>query len=278
MKIGIVGLGLIGGSLAKSIKARTSHTVYATDTNEETMLLARMCGAYDKPLDSTSIGECELIILALCPSVAISWTREHASEIAKGSILSDVCGVKRTVVPALTEIADKNEFYYVGAHPMAGKERGKFQNSTDDLFVGASLILTPDTSTPSSVLGTICELSSDIGFARNVFSTPEEHDRIISYTSQLPHVISNAYVKSPESHKNRGFSAGSFKDLSRVALLDENMWTELFMENRDFLSEQLDILIENLQKYSQAIKSGDADTLRELLKEGREIKSSVGGH
>lgn len=278
MKIGIVGLGLIGGSLAKSIKSKTSHTVYAFDINEETMLLARMCGAYDKRLDDENLGECDLVILAIRPGDAVDWAKENASKIAKGAILTDVCGIKRAIVPEFKRIAKENGFFYVGAHPMAGKERGRFQNSTDDLFVGASLILVPDPDIPSGILGTLCEFSSDIGFARNVFSNPEEHDRIIAYTSQLPHILSSAYVKSPEAQKNRGFSAGSFNDLSRVALLDENMWTELFMANSDFLADQLDILSENLKKYSKAVKERDADTLKELLREGRELKSSAGGH
>ncbi len=278
MKIGIVGLGLMGGSIAKSVKARTSHTVYATDINEETMLLARLCGAYDAPLSDENIGECDLVIVALSPSAAISWARENASKMAKGTIISDICGVKRAVVPAFSEIAEKNRLFYVGTHPMAGKERGKFQNSSDDLFVGASMILVADKNTPMQAMETLSILATDIGFARNVFSGADDHDRIIAYTSQLPHIISSAYIKSPEAQLNRGFSAGSFKDLSRVALLDETMWTELFMSNDDYLIEQLDIIAENLQKYITALKSRDAEALKELLKEGRELKSSAGGN
>ncbi len=278
MKIGIVGLGLMGGSIAKSVKARTSHTVYATDINEETMLLARLCGAYDAPLTDENIGKCDLVIVALSPSAAISWAKENAPKMEKGAIISDICGIKRAVVPKFSEIAERNGLYYVGTHPMAGKERGKFQNSTNDLFVGASMILVADKNTPMSAMETLSTLATDIGFARNVFSTPDDHDRIIAYTSQLPHIVSSAYIKSPEAQLNRGFSAGSFKDLSRVALLDETMWTELFMANDDYLVEQLDILAENLQKYITAIKSRDAEALKALLKEGRELKSSAGGN
>ena len=278
MKIGIVGLGLIGGSIAKSLKARTSHTVYATDINEETMLLARICGAYDAPLSDGNSEECDIVILALCPSIALSWAKENAHKIAKGSVLADICGVKRAVVGEFAQIAEQNRFNYIGTHPMAGKERGKFQNSSEDLFVGASMILIPTDKTPIEATEKLSILSSDIGFARVVISNAEEHDRIIAYTSQLPHIISSAYIKSPEAQLNRGFSAGSFRDLSRVALLDENMWTELFLANDDHLLSQLEILSDNLQKYIEAIKSRDADTLRTLLKEGRELKSSAGGN
>lgn len=278
MKIGVVGLGLIGGSIAKSIKSKTSHTVYAYDIDEETMLLGRLCGAYDAPLSDDNIGSCDTVILALCPNTAMSWASENAHKIAKGALLADICGVKRAVLPFFSSIASKNGFYYVGTHPMAGKERGKFQNSTEDLFVGASMILVPSESSNDTVLETLSTLSTDIGFARVVISSADDHDRIIAYTSQLPHILSNAYIKSPEAQLNRGFSAGSFRDLSRVALLDENMWTELFMENDDYLVEQLDILAENLQKYIDAIKKRDSEALRELLKEGRELKASAGGN
>ena len=278
MKIGIVGLGLIGGSIAKSLKAKTSHTVYASDINEETMLLARMLGSYDAPLSDDNIGECDIVILALCPSTAVAWAQENAHKIAKSATLADICGVKRAVFDKLSTIAKENGFYYIGTHPMAGKERGKFQNATDDLFEGASMIIVPEESTPLDKVETFSALCLDMGFARNVFSDCESHDKIIAYTSQLPHIISNAYIKSPEAQLNRGFSAGSFKDLSRVALLDENMWTELFLSNADYLGEQLEIFANNLQKYADAIKAGDADTLRELLKEGRELKSTAGGN
>ncbi len=278
MKIGIVGLGLIGGSIAKCLKTKTSHTVYATDINEETMLLARMLGSYDSPLSDGNIGECDIVILALCPSTALNWAQENAHKIAKNAIVADVCGVKRAVFDELSAIAKENGFYYIGTHPMAGKERGKFQNASDDLFNGASMIIIPGKDTPPESIETFSVLCLDIGFARNVFSDCESHDRIIAYTSQLPHIISNAYIKSPEAQLNRGFSAGSFKDLSRVALLDENMWTELFLDNADFLGEQLEIFSENLKKYATAIKARDADTLRALLKEGRELKSTAGGN
>ncbi len=278
MKIAIVGLGLIGGSIAKSIKAKTSHSVFATDINDETMLLARMHGAYDKALTDENLGECDLVILALCPESALNWARENASKMREKAVICDVCGVKRAVFDEFSKIADENGVYYVGTHPMAGKERGKFQNSSTDLFDGASMILVPSKNAPPALIEEVANLSLDIGFARNVFSNPEDHDRIIAYTSQLPHIISSSYVKSPEAQLNRGFSAGSFKDISRVALLDENMWTELFLDNGDFLGEQIDIIIEHLQKYAAAIKTKDADTLRALLKEGRELKSTAGGN
>ena len=278
MKIAIVGLGLIGGSMAKSIKAKTAHTVYGADLDRETMTLARMCGAIDGPLTEDTLPQCDLVLVAICPAAAIRWVEEHADKIGTQAILVDLCGVKRVVVQALAPIAQAHGFAYIGGHPMAGKERGGFTAATDDLFDGASMILTPDQRTDMQLLETLKAFFLDLGFAGLTFSDPEEHDRIIAFTSQLAHITSSAYVKSPEAQRRRGFSAGSFRDMTRVARLDETMWTELFLDDADYLVKELDILIENLSAYSQALKSGDAEQVRALLREGRELKATAGGN
>ena len=278
MKIGIVGLGLIGGSMAKSIQARTAHTVYGTDLDHETMALARMCGAIDAPLTEENLPLCDLILVAIRPAAAIHWVEEHAALIGKSAILVDLCGVKRTVVAGITPIAEAHGFAYIGGHPMAGRERGGFTSSTDSLYVGASMILTPDKRTDMKLLETLQDFFLDIGFATLTCSDPEEHDRIIAFTSQLAHIVSSAYVKSPEAQRRRGFSAGSFADMTRVARLDEDMWTELFLDDADYLTRELDILIQKLTDYSDALKTKNADHLRALLKEGRERKAAAGGN
>lgn len=278
MNVGIVGLGLIGGSMAKSVKARTAHTVWGADLDQETMALARMSGAIDAALTEENLPRCDLILVAICPGAAIRWVRDHADKIAKSAILVDLCGVKRVVVEALTPIAEERGFAYIGGHPMAGRERGGFTASSEDLYVGASMILTPDKRTDMQLLETLKAFFLDVGFAGLTFSDPEEHDRIIAFTSQLAHITSSAYVKSPEAQRRRGFSAGSFQDMTRVARLDENMWTELFLDDADYLIKELDILIQNLQDYSDALKSGDAERVRALLKEGREKKATAGGN
>nr|WP_325181762.1 prephenate dehydrogenase/arogenate dehydrogenase family protein [uncultured Oscillibacter sp.] len=277
MNVGIVGLGLIGGSMAKSVKARTAHTVFGTDLDQETMALARMSGAIDAPLTEENLPQCDLILVAICPGAAVRWVRDHADRIAKSAILVDLCGVKRVVVEALTPVAQEHGFAYIGGHPMAGRERGGFTASSEDLYAGASMILTPDERTDMHLLETLKVFFLDIGFAGLTFSDPEEHDRIIAFTSQLAHITSSAYVKSPEAQRRRGFSAGSFQDMTRVARLDENMWTELFLDDADYLVKELDILIGNLTAYSDALKSGDAERVRALLKEGRERKATAGG-
>ena len=278
MNVGIVGLGLIGGSMAKSIKARTSHTVWGVDLDAETMTMARMCGAVDAPLTSENLSRCDLILVAIRPGAAIEWVRRNADTISKSAILVDLCGVKRVVVESIAPIAEQHGFAYIGGHPMAGKERGGFTSSTDSLYVGASMILTPDRRTDMQLLETLKAFFLDIGFAGLTFSDPEEHDRIIAFTSQLAHIVSSAYVKSPEAQRRRGFSAGSFQDMTRVARLDEDMWTELFLDDADYLTKELDIFIENLSAYSAALKDKNAETLHALLKDGREKKATAGGN
>ena len=278
MIVGIVGLGLIGGSMAKSIKNRTAHTVYGADLNAETMTMARMCGAMDAPLTAENLPQCDLVLVAIRPGAAVEWVRQNAEHMSKSAILVDLCGVKRTVVKAITPIAAEHGFAYIGGHPMAGRERGGFTAATDDLYVGASMILTPDERTDMQLLETLKAFFLDLGFAGLTFSTPEEHDRIIAFTSQLAHITSSAYVKSPEAQKRRGFSAGSFQDMTRVARLDEDMWTELFLDDADYLTGELEVLVGHLTEYLDALKARDADTLRALLRDGREKKATAGGN
>lgn len=277
MNIGIVGLGLIGGSMAKSLSSRTAHTVFGIDINAETMMLARLCGAIEGELNDDTLKGCDMVIVALRPHTAVEWVKAHAPLIRRESLVIDLCGVKRAVCAAIAPIAAEYGFSYIGGHPMAGKERGRFINSTDSLFDGASMILTPFGDVDATLPGRLDSFFTDIGFARVVYTIPEEHDRIIAYTSQLAHIVSNAYVRSPDAQRQRGFSAGSFMDLTRVAYLDEDMWTELFLDNADFLTEQLEIFSENLAEYLDALRDRDAERLRDLLRDGREKKSLAGG-
>ena len=278
MNVGIVGLGLIGGSMAKSIKVRTAHTVWGVDLDAETMTLSRLSGAIDGMLTPENLPQCDLVLVAIRPAAAVRWVSENAHLIRKTAILVDLCGVKRNVCEKLAPIAKEAGFAYIGGHPMAGRERGGFVHSSEELFTGASMILTPDQNTDMRMLETLKSFFTDIGFAGLTFSTPEEHDRIIAYTSQLAHLVSSAYIKSPEAQRRRGFSAGSFRDMTRVAHLDEAMWTELFLDDADYLTEQLEILIDHLNEYREALTAHDAEKLQALLKDGREKKATAGGN
>ena len=238
-------------------------------------MLARMCGAIDGPLTEENLPQCDLILVAIRPQAAVDWVREHAGQIGKSAILVDLCGVKRVVVEQIAPVAEEHGFAYIGGHPMAGKERGGFTASADDLYVGASMILTPDKRTDMKLLETLQAFFLDVGFAKLTFSQPEEHDRIIAFTSQLAHIVSSAYVKSPAAAEHRGFSAGSFRDMTRVAYLNERMWAELFMLNREDLREEIQGLIDRLRLYEAALDTGDEEGLTALLREGREAKTAL---
>lgn len=277
MKVAIVGLGLIGGSLAKAIKAQGSHEVFGEDAREETMIMAKMSGAIDGELTEEILSDCDLIFLAVPPSAILAWTKEKAPLIPKKATLVDLCGIKRSICSSLAPLAKEHGFSYIGGHPMAGKEVSGFTHADADLFRGASMILTPDETTDMDMLEELKTFFLDIGFERLVFSTPEEHDRILSYTSQLAHITSSAYIKSPTAQSQFGFSAGSYRDMTRVAKLDENLWTELFLGNTDHLTKELKDLILHLSQYLDALEGEDAPRLRELLAEGRELKATAGG-
>lgn len=277
MKIGIVGLGLIGGSIAKAIKQNTEHEVYGTDLQESVIFKAQLLEAIDGRMTDEMIGECDYIILALYPGAAVAYVREHQNSFKKGSVIIDCCGVKVAVCSEIYPIAAEKGFTYVGGHPMAGIEFSGFEHSQKNLFRHASMVLTPQTDMTIQDMDQLKKFWISLGFSHVQISTPEEHDRIIAFTSQLAHVVSSAYVKSPTSLKHKGFSAGSYKDLSRVAKLNESMWTELFLLNRENLVEEIDGMILRLQEYRNAIHEGAEEALWELLHAGTERKTLVDG-
>ena len=271
MKIGIVGLGLIGGSMAKAIKHHTEHTVLGIDSSEQVILKAKMLQVIDGELTPEMLGECELIIIALYPHDTISFVREHA-KLLKGSTVIDCCGVKRIVLEAVLPISREHGFTFIGGHPMAGIEYSGFEYSKVDLFDGATMILVPDIAANIALLDRMKHFFLSIGFGRIQVSGAGEHDQIIAYTSQLAHVLSSAYVKSEAAMLHNGFSAGSFQDMTRVALLNEDMWTELFIANSDNLSSEVEALAKRLLQYANAIRDEDEGQLRQLLSDGSERK------
>lgn len=266
--VGIVGLGLIGGSMAKAVSEHTGAAVFGFDINNEVMNMAVMSGSIKGTLTKKKIRECDLIMVALTPQRLINWVRENAKYFSKDTILCDLCGIKRVVMNELIPISKEYGFPYVGGHPMAGKEVSGFANAESSLFNGASMILVPQKETDINCLDALKSFFLRIGFGTVVFTTMDEHDRIISYTSQLAHITSSAYIKSPTSQKHMGFSAGSYKDMTRVARLDPAMWTELFLDNRDNLCAELHELIKNLTDYLDALEADDEKRLYSLLEDG----------
>ena len=268
MTVGVVGLGLIGASMAKTVKKHTDFVVLGYDVNEKVMENARLDGTIDGELD-LSIDKCDIVVVALYPDDIVKFVKDNAKYL-KDTIVIDCGGTKTKVCGELFPVAKENSFTFIGGHPMAGIEKSGYDYSTDSLFDGAFMIMVPPEELDSRTLDYAKMFFISLGFYRITITTAEEHDKIIAYTSQLAHIASSAYVKSPTSLQNLGFSAGSFKDMTRVAYLNENMWSELFLQNKDFLLKELKVLIENLTEYHRAISECDRDALMELLTDGKQ--------
>jgi prephenate dehydrogenase len=270
MKITIIGLGLIGGSLAKHIKKHTDHTINAIDTNPETTAMALSQGMIDTVNMPPS--SADITFVCLYPEQTADYIMKHCHEFKTGSIVADVCGVKKYIVDRVDKPLYDAGVHFVGAHPMAGREFSGYEYSADNLFDTASMILTPTALSSSMAVNLLEDFSEAIGFAKVVRSTPEEHDRIIAYTSQLAHIVSSAYIKSPTHVRQAGFSAGSYLDLTRVAKLNEDMWTPLFRANAPALTSEIDEIIGHLTEYKNAIEAASGENLHTLLREGRILK------
>ena len=277
-RVGIVCLGLIGGSFAQALHD-AGREVLAFNRTEATVELA-LIETIDGRLDDDTIGTCELIILSGYPQMTIDWLAEKSDLIADGAIVIDACGVKRSVCERCFEIAEGRAWTFVGCHPMAGLHHSGFAWRRADMFCGAPMVVVPpkmDDFERLDVLERIKSLLEPCHFGSYTLATPEQHDRQIAFTSQLAHVVSNAYVKSPTAREQRGFSGGSYRDLTRVACLNAAMWQELFLDNADNLSREIGTIIEHLQQYKDAIDERDAERLEALLAEGDRIKREVDG-
>ncbi len=277
MTIGIVGLGLIGGSLAKAFQRRDGITVLGTDRDGAILDFARLAEAVDAPLTDETIADCDAILLALYPQGCIDWLREKAPLIGKDTLVMDCAGTKLQLCAACFALAAQHGFTFVGGHPMAGTHHSGFKYSREDLFDGAPMVIVPPDFNNIRLLDRVKTLLDPVGFGQISVTSAEEHDEIIAFTSQLPHLLSNAFIKSPAAKRHRGISAGSYKDLTRVAWLNPEMWTELFLENRSALLRELDGLLRSLEAYRSALREEDGPALCALLDEGRRIKREVDG-
>lgn len=277
MTVGIIGLGLIGGSMAKAYKENSGATVLAADRDSTIVEYARLRGTVDGELTADTIPSCDLILIALYPRAAMEYLKNTAHLIAKEALVIDLCGTKRTICEAGFALAEQYGFTFVGGHPMAGLHHSGFKYARGNLFHGASMVLVPPTFDDIFLLDRVKKALAPVGFGRMTVTTADQHDEMIAFTSQLAHVVSNAYVKSPTARSHKGFSAGSYKDLTRVARLNEEMWSELFVENKEHLVSELNVLIASLTEYRDAIRDGDTDATRSLLKDGREAKESIDG-
>ncbi len=282
LTVGVVGLGLIGGSFARAYKAAGAR-VLAIDTDPDTMDLAQI-EVVAGVLDDETLAACDLIVLAAYPEASVAWLAEHgaalgaATEAGSGPLVIDTAGVKATVCERAFALAARHGFSFLGAHPMAGTEHSGFAWSRADLFRGAPMVLVPPPLGDTDrliLLDRAHTLLEPLGFGSFSVTTPDAHDEVIAFTSQLAHVVSNAYVKSPTAQAHHGFSAGSYRDLTRVAHLNASMWSELMCENAGPLSREITWLIEGLRAYRDALDAGDRTRLRMLLAEGDRIKRAL---
>lgn len=277
MTIGIVGLGLIGGSLAKAYKRKGDVTVLGCARSDSTITFARLAEAIDDVLTPDRLAECDLVLLAAFPETCMDYLRKNADRFSKTGIVMDCCGTKQRICELGFSLAREHGFTFVGGHPMAGTHHSGFKYARDDLFDGAPMVIVPPMFDDIAFLQRIKDLLEPVGFGRISVTNAQAHDEMIAFTSQMCHIVSNAYIKSPTAGRHKGFSAGSYKDLTRVAWLNPDMWSELCLENRTALLGELDFFIESLRQYRDAIAANDFETLRALLNDGKIRKEEIDG-
>lgn len=276
MNVGILGLGLIGGSLARAY-AKAGHTVYAAEQDESTLSFAQLAGAVHGELTEKTVPSCDLIILAIYADASAGWLECNAKLISPACLVIDCCGIKEAICARCFPLAEKHGFCFMGGHPMAGSHNSGFKYSRSNLFQGAPMVLVPHRFDDPELLQRAKDALAPCKFGSFSVTTAQEHDKMIAFTSQMPHIVSNAYIKSPTAMQHKGFSAGSYKDLTRVAWLNPTMWAELFLSNKENILYELEIYISSLQSYHDALVREDEDTLIELLAEGRRCKEEVDG-
>ena len=276
MTVGILGLGLIGGSLARAY-AKAGHTVLAAEKDEAMLAFAQIAGAIHGELTDENIGSCDLILLAIYPAGSAAWLEDKAHLVSPAALVMDCCGVKREICARCFPLAEQYGFTFIGGHPMAGTHNSGFKYSRSNLFQGAPMVLVPARFDDIELLQRAKDTLAPCNFGSFSVTTADDHDRMIAFTSQMPHIVSNAYIKSPTALEHRGFSAGSYKDLTRVAWLNAPMWAELVLNNRDHMLFELKTYIQALQAYETAIENNDFGTLVALLDEGKRRKEEVDG-
>ena len=276
MKVGILGLGLIGGSLARAY-TKCGQTVYAAEKDESMFGFAQLAGIVSDKLDEKTIPSCDLILPAIYAGGSIEWLNENAKFISANALVIDCCGIKQEICRCGFALAETHGFTFIGGHPMAGSHFSGFKYSRSNLFQGAPMVLVPPRFDDPMMLERAEEALKPCNFGSFSITTAQEHDKMIAFTSQMPHIVSNAYIKSPTAQSHKGFSAGSYKDLTRVAWLNPQMWAELFLSNKENILEELTFYIDSLTEYKNAIASDDEETLIRILDEGRKRKEEVDG-
>ena len=288
--VGVVGLGLIGGSFAKAYKAYSDVRVLGYNRSRRTTQLAILEGTLDGALllegdeqpDNSSVitgtlEECDLVIIALYNQAIIDFVKNNATHFKKGALVIDAGGLKRRICRECFPVAKEHGFFFAGGHPMAGMKFSGYKYSTKSLFKDASMIVVPEELENTDLVDRYRDALEPCHFGEITVCSADKHDKMIAFTSEMPHIVSNAFIKSPTAKEHDGFSAGSYKDLTRVAWLNEDMWTEIFLENKDNLIFELDTIINFLEEYKTALKSDDAKLLHDILHDGKLAKEEVDG-
>lgn len=276
MTVGILGLGLIGGSLARAY-SKAGHLVLACEQDQDMLSFAQLAGAVSSELKQDNVSDCDLILLAIYPGGSAAWLEENAYRIRQDALVIDCCGTKTEICARCFPIAEKYGFTFIGGHPMAGSHNSGFKYSRSNLFQGAPMVLVPARFDDMQLLQWAKDMLAPCKFGSFSVTTAPEHDRMIAFTSQMPHIVSNAYIKSPTALSHKGFSAGSYKDLTRVAWLNPQMWAELLLDNQENILYELDYYINSLKAYRDAVSAGDMDSLVQLLDDGKKRKEQVDG-
>lgn len=275
MNILICGLGLIGASLAKTLKKNTNHIVLGWNRTESVTEKALRDGVIDKTGDIDSLmAEADITFVNFYPEAIVPFILEHKNSFKKDSVVTDSCGIKTKICRAMEK--EKLDFYFIGAHPMAGREVGGYDNSLDNLYDNASFIVTPVDGTPRNKVDALVGLAESMGFSRTVVTTPEHHDEMIAFTSQIAHVLACSYVLSPLAPSHAGYSAGSYRDVSRVARINADMWADLFIDNKEALVKEIDDLVSNLMQFKYNIVNEDSPALKDLMNRANKIKEEIG--
>lgn len=272
----VAGLGLMGGSMAKAIRHKMNCKIIGDDLSEKVLADARYLGVIDEFATEENFKTADIIIVGLYPETTVQYILSHLTWCKRGAVIVDLCGIKQYICDMVAEEARAHDVAFIGGHPMAGREFSGFEYAQAELFEGASMILVPNVSASELVMSQMEAFFQPLGFAQIVRTSAQQHDAMIAFTSQLAHVVSSAYIKSPEALEHKGYSAGSYKDLTRVARLNEDMWTELFLHNKTALVREIDEIMRHLQEYRDSIADADASRLHQLLKEGRERKEQIG--
>ena len=273
-KILIVGLGLLGGSYAKVLK-RFGFNISAITLEQSSIDYALKEGIIDEgttELDADMIGDADLVIFALYPHVFVEWIEKNQGLLKSGALITDVTGVKGSIVYKIQEML-RPDLEFIAAHPMAGREVSGVENSTDKMFVGANYIVTPTEKNTQGAIQTCLELGRLLGFSNVTTLSPEEHDEMIGFLSQLTHCIAITLMTCNDKENMEKFTGDSFRDLTRIARINDVMWSELFVSNKAALLEQMTLFIDKFNELKTMLETEDIDSMRAMMRHSTERRA-----